>query len=159
MHLAFDDTLVAERAKQRACDECNICCILPSVKAFDKPIREPCKFLCDNCTIYDNRPDECKSYECAWLHGLFAEDDLRPDKCGLLIDIRNTQLGRHFTITEVFPGARHTDIAQYTIALLTNKFEVITIGPEVGAVDTVLTHNQELIEQLKMSRFLIKDFE
>lgn len=156
MYFAFDELLVNQRSKERACDECNVCCILPSVKAFDKPIRKPCKYLCNDCSIYDNRPDECREYKCAWLAGLFAEDDLRPDRCGLLIDIRNTQLGRHFTITEVFDGARDTDIAKYVIGLLSNKFELVSIGKEVGHADTILSRNTELIDKIKNSKFVLE---
>jgi len=81
----------------RPCEKCTACCDgnLASNShgnAFEN--RNSCVFLVKKvCSIYEDRPNTCKNYQCAWSQTLFDED-LRPDKCGVLISVEinsNTQ--------------------------------------------------------------------
>lgn len=42
-----------------------------------------------NCIIYDEKPECCSNYRCAWLNGYGDVND-RPDKCGILFDTIST---------------------------------------------------------------------
>ena len=46
------------------CTRCGACCIAPDIAALDKPLGLACPHLgADNlCTIYDRRPEVCRSY-------------------------------------------------------------------------------------------------
>jgi Fe-S-cluster containining protein len=54
------------------------------VNELDKPLNTPCVHLCAiGCGIYEKRPQSCRDYDCAWLHGHFGIED-RPDKTGIV---------------------------------------------------------------------------
>ena len=74
----------------RSCGKCNVCCVCVSVAAFNKPADVPCQHLTvlqpqGCCGIYDERPSECKAYECAWKEGWILEE-LKPDSCGIMLE-------------------------------------------------------------------------
>jgi hypothetical protein len=70
----------------RECGSCSSCCTLLEVTDVGKPANEWCKH-CDpgkGCTIYDLRPQMCRSFSCAWLQG-HLNDDWYPEKSGLVV--------------------------------------------------------------------------
>jgi hypothetical protein len=69
---------------RRACGECRACCTTCAVNELDKPLNTPCVHLVQiGCGIYERRPQSCRDYDCAWLHGHFGIED-RPDKTGIV---------------------------------------------------------------------------
>lgn len=72
------------------CGSCTMCCKLMGVPELEKPPGEWCKH-CDpkvGCTIYDDRPESCKDFECLWLQAQNREGDnhlkaseLQPSRC------------------------------------------------------------------------------
>lgn len=72
------------------CGSCTMCCKLMGVPELDKPPGEWCKH-CDpkvGCTIYDDRPESCKDFECLWLQAQSREvksmlmgPGLKPNQC------------------------------------------------------------------------------
>jgi hypothetical protein len=48
-----------------ACTRCGACCVAPDIAALDKPLGRPCVHLGEDdlCTIYDRRPEVCRSYQ------------------------------------------------------------------------------------------------
>ncbi len=75
-------------AKQNArqCGSCNCCCDILEVTAVEKPVNELCKYweTGTGCTIYDRRPQMCRSFACAWLQGHF-DDDWFPEKARIVV--------------------------------------------------------------------------
>ena len=72
----------------RKCGGCTVCCTHTEVEPFNKPNGQPCHFINgDNtgCAIYNQRPECCQQFRCAWLGGYFDEDD-RPDKSGVMFE-------------------------------------------------------------------------
>jgi hypothetical protein len=76
----------------RPCGECTACCD-GNLKSnshgnvFAK--RNPCVFLVHKvCSVYNDRPNTCRNYQCAWSQQLIDED-LRPDKSGVLVSVEN----------------------------------------------------------------------
>ena len=47
------------------CTRCGACCVAPDIAALDKPLGLRCPHLtADNlCSVYDRRPQVCRSYE------------------------------------------------------------------------------------------------
>jgi len=76
------------------CGTCNACCKVFEIPELTKPAGDWCKH-CDvgvGCTIYDARPEICRSFECFWLISQSREDprerlapDLRPDKSKVVL--------------------------------------------------------------------------
>ena len=67
-------------ATGRECGSCDICCTVIAVPELNKPKYEQCRHVCSaGCGIYEERPKDCRSWKCAWLSGMFLEEE-RPDK-------------------------------------------------------------------------------
>jgi len=73
----------------RSCGSCKLCCTLLPVDLANrkKPANEKCENLCSKgCSIYDNRPDPCRYFNCRWLFDDRTGNLRRPDKVGYVID-------------------------------------------------------------------------
>jgi Fe-S-cluster containining protein len=74
------------KARTRQCGSCSSCCTLLEVTDVGKAMNEWCRY-CDagkGCTIYDRRPQMCRSFSCAWLQG-HLDDDWYPEKAGMVV--------------------------------------------------------------------------
>lgn len=70
----------------RNCFTCTVCCTLTRVPELNKPEWSRCDHCIQSgCSIYDNRPESCRNFECSWLIGSVPES-LRPDVCGVMIE-------------------------------------------------------------------------
>ncbi|MCL2714409.1 MAG: YkgJ family cysteine cluster protein [Alphaproteobacteria bacterium] len=76
----------ASTRPDRQCGSCNLCCDILEVTAVDKPIHQLCRHWepGKGCVIYDQRPQMCRSFACAWWQGHFDEDWF-PVKAGLVV--------------------------------------------------------------------------
>jgi len=84
------------------CGECNLCCNIPEIKALDKNPNILCDRYCQintQCSAYDDRPEECRLFECAWLQA-GGHLDLRPDNCKIMFEKLSQRL---------FFGSQHPD--------------------------------------------------
>ena len=73
-------------APVRQCGSCTSCCTLLEVTDVGKSMNEWCKH-CDagkGCAIYDDRPQMCRSFSCAWLQG-HLNDEWFPEKSGMVV--------------------------------------------------------------------------
>lgn len=79
----------------RECGSCTECCHLMAVSEIGKPVFKWCQF-CDKsvgCKIYDNRPHSCRGFQCLWLKDMSIPDEMRPDRCGVMLeDLREFSL-------------------------------------------------------------------
>jgi Fe-S-cluster containining protein len=67
------------------CGNCTACCTVLPIKAINKPINTPCpNCLRGGCSIYDNKPQTCTEFECAYLQAKNVPVSLRPDRCGVI---------------------------------------------------------------------------
>ncbi|MFA1012856.1 MULTISPECIES: YkgJ family cysteine cluster protein [Pseudomonas syringae group] len=75
--------------KHKTCGECTVCCsaLLIDTPNFKKPADIKCIHVKDKggCSIYEKRPEVCRSWECGWLALSKLRNSLRPDKSNLLI--------------------------------------------------------------------------
>jgi hypothetical protein len=70
----------------KQCGSCTSCCTLLEVTDAGKSVNEWCKY-CEagkGCTIYDSRPQMCRSFSCAWLQG-HLNDDWYPERSGMVV--------------------------------------------------------------------------
>jgi hypothetical protein len=78
----------------RSCDGCDLCCTAPGIKALDKPPGVPCANLCGepgrSCSIYPDRPRDCREFWCLWrMSDAILPDWLRPADCGFMLATNN----------------------------------------------------------------------
>jgi uncharacterized protein len=73
------------------CTRCGACCVAPDIAALDKPLGLRCPHLtADNlCSVYERRPDVCRSYEADELCRLIEAPTLeeRVDKYLALFEL------------------------------------------------------------------------
>ncbi len=77
------DSVKALNAQPRSCGDCNLCCKFPAVPRLEKKAYEWCK-NCDigiGCKTYNDRPIDCKSFDCFWVLGIIPEQ-YKPNKVG-----------------------------------------------------------------------------
>lgn len=88
----------------RQCGTCQECCICPKIDQQTmllqigtyeaKPAYTPCRHLSgDGCSVYSNRPQTCRDFECAWLKGAVGDAEARPDRIGLLPMVQHSEAG------------------------------------------------------------------
>jgi hypothetical protein len=76
----------------RSCGTCTRCCELVPVKELNKASFTPCRHelglfaIRPGCAIYPVRPHGCRSWKCLWLKDDTWPDELRPDRCGIVVD-------------------------------------------------------------------------
>ena len=75
------------------CTRCGACCVAPDIAALDKPLGLRCPHLgADNlCTVYDRRPEVCRSY---------AADELCQRIEAPTLEERVANYLAHFDLTE-----------------------------------------------------------
>ena len=68
----------------RTCRDCGMCCTLYQVDSLGKPAGVRCSHLKGTrCSIYNDRPEDCRAYECGWLQGGPVP---KPVKAGIIAD-------------------------------------------------------------------------
>ena len=76
----------------RTCGECTLCCKLMGVPELKKPSAKWCE-SCDQgkgCTVYEERPNSCRNFQCFWLMDENFPDDFRPDRIHALAAFNDT---------------------------------------------------------------------
>ncbi len=88
----------------RPCEECNACCdghLVGSAYGNNFGCGKPCVFLIERkCKIYETRPNVCQKFQCGWSQFLLDED-MRPDKCGVIISVRTKNQEQYFEVIEI----------------------------------------------------------
>ena len=71
----------------RSCNKCQECCNGSLViQELDVYLNNPCKFICsDGCSIYNERPKVCKTFNCLWLSDESIPEKMYPQKSGILM--------------------------------------------------------------------------
>lgn len=74
---------------ERVCGNCRLCCKLPGVYSLptdevqiEKPRGQWCTHCAKGigCTVYENRPQPCRNFNCLWLVHPEMAEELRPDR-------------------------------------------------------------------------------
>lgn len=110
-----------QRAAQRACGSCSLCCRVLRVEELAKPAGRDCVHqrreggAAGGCGIYPSRPAICRDYRCLWLQG-GLEDDERPDRIGAVVDLEIAGMGPRLAIREARRGSYDASPALQRIA-------------------------------------------
>ena len=93
----------------RSCEDCQACCMVVGVTELEKGAWTRCTHQCARgCAIYERRPATCRGYSCLWQAGLLEGDESRrPDKLGIICDLRYEGDRPVIQAWEVWPGAFH----------------------------------------------------
>ena len=66
----------------RSCGDCLLCCKLPEIPSLNKPRLKWCNNakLGFGCSIYVERPHECRSFHCLWLMDQSLGEEWHPSR-------------------------------------------------------------------------------
>lgn len=109
---------------KRRCGDCTACCTALQVKELDLAEGQSCQHQKRHggCAIYEERPQACRGFECAWLRGNLAVKD-RPDRIGVIFTPNID--GTIMQAFELRPGAAQKGRGKMWIDLLRKKLPVI----------------------------------
>ena len=97
-------------AEPRLCGGCTACCKTHEIRALAKPPDQWCPHCLPGrgCAIYDDRPEECRTFGCLWLAG-YGPDRIRPDRSRVVLStVTLTVRGKPLeivTMNELAPGS------------------------------------------------------
>jgi len=110
-----------------------MCCFTTHVSELPKPSWTICPHCTGfGCGIYPTRPASCRAFECGWYRDPAAPDDLRPDRCGVMIEVLD---GTHVVMAVVDPqrpSAWKSDIVTPWLRRLVDAGHpvIVRAGPE-----------------------------
>lgn len=95
----------------RECDGCQRCCqgyLIGTARGSWFGNLKPCKYLEDKCTIYQDRPSQCRNYYCAWKQGILPVW-MKPDKINAVISVNNDENKKQF-LNVMYTGELDSDV-------------------------------------------------
>ncbi len=86
----------------RQCGTCTLCCKVMGIEALGKPLGAWCAHCQPGkgCAIYPDRPQECRSFSCAWLINERLGEEWYPKKSKIVLALQPDRI-----IAHVDPGA------------------------------------------------------
>ncbi len=71
----------------KSCGECGLCCKLMGVTALDKAPGRWCRHFsrAGGCVVYDDRPADCRRFNCTWLLADSLGPEWKPSVAGFLM--------------------------------------------------------------------------
>ena len=88
-----------EALADRPCGGCSVCCTVKPINT--RELSKAPGLACEHCLstggcgIYEMRFPVCREYRCAWKTLGWIPEQLRPDDCGVLIDIVESLVPGH----------------------------------------------------------------
>lgn len=96
----------------RTCGDCQLCCRLLAVPPLRKLAGERCKHqkFKTGCTVYNKpgMPPECRLWNCRWLVNDDMQDQARPDRSHIVVDI----MPDYVTASSAEQGTFHIEVVQ-----------------------------------------------
>jgi hypothetical protein len=77
--------LTEQMVEGRTCGPCIGCCSIYQIPALQKPKYTLCQHCTgSSCSIYDDRPHDCRTFYCLWRRIAVMPEEARPDKIGIV---------------------------------------------------------------------------
>ncbi len=144
--------LRAEPIRGRACGECTACCTALAVGDLDKPTYTRGEHLCEKgCAMYEQRPHQCRTWECMWLIGHVDGDERRrPDKLGLIFTWSDRADGRQILVAwEVWKDAAEKLPGVHLVNRIAGKHPMFI--RKYGTAGTLLVGPKAIVSQMSVS--------
>ena len=113
----------------RECGECDLCCRYLTHDVYGQRISpsNPCRFIKNGCSIYPNRPHQCRTYQCMWIQGVLPEW-MYPKDSGVIVSVKDWEHGQWLEVIEC--GGEITD--EVINSLLELKAPIACIKKIIG---------------------------
>lgn len=139
------------------CDGCTLCCKLLPVPWMNSPANEYCK-ECNpgiGCKIWDNIPEGCLKYSCAYNQIEKCSEDLKPSNCKVMFEMigDNIFLGiidpEQIFLTDAAKGQISSFVRQgFSVILLHEKTNPYIFTDKKRSADEVWQIYQEKLNRL-----------
>ena len=89
----------------KSCGDCGLCCKLMGVTALDKAAGKWCRHFskAGGCAVYDQRPGDCRVFNCLWLLTDALGPEWKPSVAGFVL---HSEDGGTRLVVESDPGRR-----------------------------------------------------
>ena len=86
----------------RSCDGCTLCCKVMGIAALEKPPGSWCTHCArtGSCRIYEERPQECREFNCGYLMRPELGPEWKPSECKIVL---TTESGGRTIVAHVDP--------------------------------------------------------
>lgn len=139
--------VLTEPVKGRACGGCTMCCKVLGITELAKPVGKWCPHceIGKGCKVYESRPEECRTFLCAWLVDDRFSDIWKPDRSKIVITIGQNGNSMEFRCDPGSPTAwrakdYHDEIIRIAEAAEPHDGSVYVI---VGNRNTLITPTDE----------------
>ena len=90
-------------ANERACGTCTMCCKVYRIPILNKQEGKWCTHCAigSGCRIYEDRPEQCRSFVCLWLQDMTMPPEWKPEISKMVLSIYPTT---GFIYVQVDPG-------------------------------------------------------
>lgn len=91
----------------RSCDGCTLCCKLFRIASIDKPRLQWCTH-CEigvGCKIYQERPQQCADFFCAYRYSARLGEEWRPADCMMVINYEDDKKRTNILVDPEHPQA------------------------------------------------------
>jgi hypothetical protein len=91
---------------ERSCGTCGLCCKILPIPHFQKPPGPWCTHCRPGkgCSIYADRPQDCREFYCGWLKIPEMGEELRPDRCHFIVRMDTEPKTARFDVDPAYPG-------------------------------------------------------
>lgn len=126
----------------RSCEGCTMCCKLLSIEALNKPRLQWCTHcnVGTGCNIYEERPSECRTFNCGYLIVAQFGEHWRPANSRMVISLATNANRMVVYVDADRPEAwrkepYYTDIKNWALAAAKNQGQVmVSQGHDMIAV-------------------------
>jgi hypothetical protein len=97
----------------RTCGACSLCCKLLPIAALDKPHDRWCVHCrpgAGGCTIYETRPEPCRSFSCHWLADASFGEHWFPQTSKMLVQVVAVQDANYDCFVDVHVERAASDV-------------------------------------------------
>jgi len=148
----------------RTCGDCTLCC---TVMAIDKPDIQKeagvtCRHCARGCTIYETRPALCRDYHCGWRQLPILDDDWRPDKSGVFVELEPVDGETGISLVLVgnpLKTVRQTWFIDFIITGVRGNVPLLLgiLGPKGHQGASLLLNTQQMHAAAGISRARVKE--
>lgn len=84
----------------RNCDDCALCCKLPTIPALEKPEGQWCRNCSTRktCDAYETRPEPCRDFFCLFMRNANLDEAWRPTNARFLITTKPSDGGEMMVV-------------------------------------------------------------
>jgi hypothetical protein len=81
----------------RSCAGCTLCCKVLGIEALQKPPNTWCKHCepAKGCRIYDDRPEECRTFNCSYLTDAHIGEEWKPSRSRMVLRVDGPRTAVH----------------------------------------------------------------